>query len=522
MGRPDANDIGLGALYFFSSHMVIRTMFYAGVGRTSAQMLAFFLVVLGAVCLVHVFWRAFLRLRVVASEYIEAPVVSVTAAVGALLVLLSIIPAVGWPALLIGGGLVGVSFAWMVVIWMSSFRVGSPSARTFAIPPALLWAVGFYFGFRAVSLASPTVSTGYLLALPLVTIACMAVEPPQRGDGPEGDEQEGGRSQLVLVAVSGAFAIGCAAVVHIAGMDGLVFDSAPTYQVLFEVIMVAVTVAICRGLARFCEEGARPAHAAQFVTASLCLPTFVIGVATGLVYVPESMASLMWETSFWVLLVAVFAYDMRATPYLVDGLGVGLMFESMCVGQALAQMATGGVGGVVSVVVSAALGAVYLASVSAQLLGAGAEAGTDAGAVGLAREAPGPAARLSGAPVSAGVLMEGFPTAGFPLGEVPGGASAVGALGSGQAPLAGQAPGQGRGPDLELGADARSARIGAAYGLTPSEVRILELVSRGWSARAISDELCVSFNTVRTHIKHVYEKLGIHSKQELIELVNKG
>ena len=30
--------------------------------------------------------------------------------------------------------------------------------------------------------------------------------------------------------------------------------------------------------------------------------------------------------------------------------------------------------------------------------------------------------------------------------------------------------------------------------------------------------MTISHNTTRTHIKHVYEKLNIHSKQELLDL----
>ena len=41
----------------------------------------------------------------------------------------------------------------------------------------------------------------------------------------------------------------------------------------------------------------------------------------------------------------------------------------------------------------------------------------------------------------------------------------------------------------------------------------------GRSAKYIADELMISHNTTRTHIKHVYEKLNIHSKQELLDLV---
>ena len=41
----------------------------------------------------------------------------------------------------------------------------------------------------------------------------------------------------------------------------------------------------------------------------------------------------------------------------------------------------------------------------------------------------------------------------------------------------------------------------------------------GRSAKYIAEELTISHNTTRTHIKHVYEKLNIHSKQELLDLV---
>lgn len=70
--------------------------------------------------------------------------------------------------------------------------------------------------------------------------------------------------------------------------------------------------------------------------------------------------------------------------------------------------------------------------------------------------------------------------------------------------------------------DALSARcttLARTCLLTPCERDVLELLARGRSARYVADELGVSFNTVRTHIRHVYEKLGIHSRQDLIDLV---
>ena len=61
--------------------------------------------------------------------------------------------------------------------------------------------------------------------------------------------------------------------------------------------------------------------------------------------------------------------------------------------------------------------------------------------------------------------------------------------------------------------------LAADYGLTPREAEILALVALGRSAKYISEELMVSYNTTRTHVRHIYEKLNIHSKQELIDLV---
>ena len=36
------------------------------------------------------------------------------------------------------------------------------------------------------------------------------------------------------------------------------------------------------------------------------------------------------------------------------------------------------------------------------------------------------------------------------------------------------------------------------------------------------ETLVVSYNTVKTHVSHVYAKLGVHSQQELIDVVESG
>lgn len=39
----------------------------------------------------------------------------------------------------------------------------------------------------------------------------------------------------------------------------------------------------------------------------------------------------------------------------------------------------------------------------------------------------------------------------------------------------------------------------------------------GRSTKCISEKLTVSYDTTRTHVRRIYEKLNIHSKQELVD-----
>jgi DNA-binding CsgD family transcriptional regulator len=54
--------------------------------------------------------------------------------------------------------------------------------------------------------------------------------------------------------------------------------------------------------------------------------------------------------------------------------------------------------------------------------------------------------------------------------------------------------------------------------LTGAEVRVAELVASGMTNRAIAEQLIVSPHTVDAHLKHMYVKLGIHSRVELTVL----
>ena len=56
-------------------------------------------------------------------------------------------------------------------------------------------------------------------------------------------------------------------------------------------------------------------------------------------------------------------------------------------------------------------------------------------------------------------------------------------------------------------------------GVSERELEVLALVAKGRSAGRIAEDLSVSLATVNSHIHHIYQKLGIHSRQELLDLI---
>lgn len=57
------------------------------------------------------------------------------------------------------------------------------------------------------------------------------------------------------------------------------------------------------------------------------------------------------------------------------------------------------------------------------------------------------------------------------------------------------------------------------HGLSVRETGVLRLWVMGYSGTAIENELTISKSTVKTHIKHIYEKTGAHSRSDLIGML---
>lgn len=53
-------------------------------------------------------------------------------------------------------------------------------------------------------------------------------------------------------------------------------------------------------------------------------------------------------------------------------------------------------------------------------------------------------------------------------------------------------------------------------GLSPREKDVLYCMVEGHSYKMIADQLAISFETVRTHVKRIYEKLQVHNNTEAV------
>ncbi len=65
--------------------------------------------------------------------------------------------------------------------------------------------------------------------------------------------------------------------------------------------------------------------------------------------------------------------------------------------------------------------------------------------------------------------------------------------------------------------DARCCALAETCGLTPRECDVLRLLARGRSRLRIGIELGIADDTVKTHVKHLYRKAGVVSKQHLLD-----
>jgi DNA-binding CsgD family transcriptional regulator len=67
-----------------------------------------------------------------------------------------------------------------------------------------------------------------------------------------------------------------------------------------------------------------------------------------------------------------------------------------------------------------------------------------------------------------------------------------------------------------------SAAVAGAELLTPREAELLQLLQDGRTNAQIAHELSIGIETVRTHARNIYRKLGVGSRRELARLTRGG
>lgn len=60
------------------------------------------------------------------------------------------------------------------------------------------------------------------------------------------------------------------------------------------------------------------------------------------------------------------------------------------------------------------------------------------------------------------------------------------------------------------------------YELSPRQYDVLVLVAQGRNAKYVQQALTISCSTAQTHIRNIYNKTGVHSRQELLDLIEKA
>ncbi len=66
----------------------------------------------------------------------------------------------------------------------------------------------------------------------------------------------------------------------------------------------------------------------------------------------------------------------------------------------------------------------------------------------------------------------------------------------------------------------KAEEIADKYDLTPRQSEVFKLLYKGRNAEHIARILCISSSTAKTHIYSIYSKMGIHSQQELMNIID--
>ena len=63
-------------------------------------------------------------------------------------------------------------------------------------------------------------------------------------------------------------------------------------------------------------------------------------------------------------------------------------------------------------------------------------------------------------------------------------------------------------------------QMGKQFLLSDREIEVLALYAMGWTQKRVAEELYISPSTAHAHIKRIYAKTGLHSRQEILDFMD--
>jgi DNA-binding CsgD family transcriptional regulator len=76
--------------------------------------------------------------------------------------------------------------------------------------------------------------------------------------------------------------------------------------------------------------------------------------------------------------------------------------------------------------------------------------------------------------------------------------------------------------DPERAPEAEADLLARLYGFTMREAAVAALLVQGHSPSEVADKLAMTENTVRTHIRHLFNKMRVERMSDLIRLIMQG
>lgn len=438
------------------------------------------------------------------------------------------------PLLLAGAVAAGVGYGLFWGSWADCYGRMHPARTSFYLPVAFLLTAALFLTVSLLSESLGVPAIVLMLPLPLASYACLL---RCRAEQPDGRAAPSGGTRRSLAALGSLLGLIVASLV-LSCLFGFVWE-----------------------LTVFSVGSVNEAHLSPLV-ANLAVAAALVGlvlyahtrinldlayrIIVPVIVVLFAVLPLFWETNpvalniimsasyglfdviIWSL-VAACSYDFAVSGYIVGGIVRSLSVLLRLVGMGIGFLITLVPGKPSALIVGVSIGALYVLVMlglfnalrrKRRLAAGGGKSRGDAYLDGVAVPpqvggAPAPAAAPADA---AAVFAPAVPaTAAAHAPAVP---AATASPAPAPSPAAPEAPT----PTPTAADDAEQALYAAIaedYGLTRREAEVLPFLARGRSAKVIAEALFVSESTVRTHIRRILEKTDLHSKQQVIDLIER-